>query len=87
MAEPSGYTGGTFLRVPPFPLGKIWVSRFLHWRNPYEGSARPGKRHSPLFKVPRRFSKFSKTLKNKNLSYFWLGKAKIGHVNTHTIGL
>ena len=52
LAEPSGYTGGTQLRVPSGPLGEFWVSQNIHWRNPILGaarSARVGKSGSPRF--------------------------------------
>jgi hypothetical protein len=39
LAEPSGYTGETQLRVPSGPLGEFWVTQKLHWRNPILGTA------------------------------------------------
>ena len=90
LAEPSGYTGGTHLRVPSGPLGQFWVSQKIHWRNPILGTARSARAEifgSPRFWPARRFSKFSKSPKTKNIIHNWLGNAKIRHVNTHTIGL
>ena len=90
LAAPSEYTGGTQMRVPSGPLGQIWVTQILYRRNPILGSAwsaSAAKVDSPRFWPARRFSKFSKSPKTKNIIHNWLGNAKIRHVNTHTIGV
>ena len=90
MAAPWEYTGGTQMWVPSGPLGQTWVTQILHGRNPNLGSAWSASTEnldSTRFKPARRFSKFSKSPKTKNIIHIWLGNAKIRHVNTHIIRL